>query len=391
VRRAPVPVRVLVVSLLVLVILAVLGGAPGSNRDDPSSRNAGRGGTLAMYLWLGSDSGLGFDVHRISGSFDLGGSDVLIIDQPTVDLTDADMNAVVSFVRDGGELILAADGLSSNRTFDLFTRLGAVPEQTIAGGTAHPVQQIDPAGRVHDIPLAAQTIAFRDSATTTPLLTSDGATVMASAQLGGGTAFVLGTPYPLSNLGLRADGTVRSDAYALVLALLERARGGRLAFDEFHHGEGSPSTGAAAIFDGPVGIACGLAALVVFGYLALSGRRLGRPVPAGDATRVPSASEFVEAMAHLYERSRLRGPVAERYAEELKERVAAVSGVDRHLDDAAFVAALAGYGEERAAMVREALAYARGMAAAQPRDADLLTLARHVDAVEQHWTVGAPV
>jgi uncharacterized protein DUF4350 len=388
-RRVSAPVLALTVSLLVLAVLAVLGGAPGSNRDDTSSRNAGRGGTLAMYLWLGGDSGLGFDVHRVSGSFDLAGSDVLIIDQPTVDLSDADVDAVLAFVRDGGELIIAGDATSSNRTFDLFTRLGAIPEVAIAGGTAHPVQQIDPAGRVHDIPLADNTIAFRPSTESTALLASNGTTVMTSTQMGSGSAYVLGSPYPFSNLGLRADSPVRSDAYALVLTLLERARGGRIAFDEFHHGEGSSSTGAAAIFYGSVGLACVLAALVVFVYIALSGRRLGRTVPAGDATRVPSAGEFVEAMAHLYERSRLRGPVAERYAAELKERVAAVSGVDHHLDDAAFVAALAGYGDERVVAVRDALAYARAMAQSQPRDADLLNLARHVDAVEQQWTAGA--
>jgi hypothetical protein len=106
---------------------------------------------------------------------------------------------------------------------------------------------------------------------------------------------------------------------------------------------------------------------------------------------VPTAATFVSAMAQLYERSAHRGGVADRYASELKDRVAAASGVDPHLDDAAFIAALQGYGEERAAEVGRALARARALSAGTPVDAELLALAQAVDAVESAWTAGAPV
>ncbi|HEX6493517.1 MAG TPA: hypothetical protein VF112_08380, partial [Candidatus Dormibacteraeota bacterium] len=172
------------------------------------------------------------------------------------------------------------------------------------------------------------------------------------------------------------------DADGLVLALLERSRGGRVGFDEVHHGEGS-SGGAGAVLAGPVGAAGVLAALVVLALLGVNGRRLGRPVPAGDPARVPSAHEFVAAMARLHERSSRLGGVAERYAAELKERVGAAAGVEPGLDDDAFVDRLRGFGDARADAVAAALARARTLAAGRPGDDALLALAREVDAAER--------
>ncbi|HET9050918.1 MAG TPA: hypothetical protein VFO60_04395, partial [Candidatus Dormibacteraeota bacterium] len=133
-----------------------------------------------------------------------------------------------------------------------------------------------------------------------------------------------------------------------------------------------------------------LAVLVVLAWLATSGRRLGRPVPAGDPAAVPTSRSFVDAMAQLYERSAHRGAVADRYAAELKDRVSAATGVDAHLEDPAFVAAIRGYGEARALEVEGALARARALAAGTPSDRDLVALAQAIDAVEARWTAGAP-
>jgi hypothetical protein len=172
---------------------------------------------------------------------------------------------------------------------------------------------------------------------------------------------------------------------------LERSRGGRIAFDEVHHGETQRATGAGAIFQGPLLASVGLGAATVLLFLALSGRRIGRAVPAEDPSRVPTAADFVAAVGQLFERSRRRGAVARRYAEELKERVGAGTGIDRRLDDGEFVSALRGFGEVEAEAVRDVLQRARQLEAGAPSDADLLALARRVDAVERRWTAGADV
>jgi hypothetical protein len=373
-----VPLIALAAAMTILIVIAVV--SPGGGDDlDPSSRSAGRSGTLALYTWLGPD-GLGLPVHRISGDFDLAGTDLLVVAEPTTGFTAPQIDAVESFLRGGGELLLAVDAATVPVVQPLLDRVGVDASGPVAGGDAIPVQPVDPGGRVGRVPVA-EGVGFSTPARTVPLLQRGGRPVLVGTTVGAGRAYILGSPYPLSNAGLEPR---RGDADGLVLALLERSRGGRVGFDEVHHGEGS-SGGAGEVLSGPVGAAGLLAALVVLLLLGVNGRRLGRPVPAGDPARVPSAQEFVAAMAQLHERSSRLGGVAERYAVELKERVGAAAGVEPALEDAAFVGRLRGFGDDRASAVAAALARARTLAGGRPGDDELLALAREVDAAERAW------
>lgn len=375
-----VPLIALLAALLIIVLVAVV--TPGGSDDsDPSSRSAGRAGTLALYTWLGGGGGgLGLDVRRVSGDFDLAGTDVLVVVEPTVSFSGPEVDAVESFLRGGGELVLAVDETTLPNAQDLLDRIHVGATSTVSGGDARPAQPLDPGDRVGRVPVAGA-LGLATPAGVVPLLERDGRAVLVGTPVGAGRAYVLGSPYPLGNYGLEPR---HGDADAMVLALLERSRGGRVAFDEVHHGEGS-SGGALAVLDGPVGVAGLAAALVLLALLGLGGRRLGRPVPAGDPARVPSVREFVTAMAGLYERSGRLGGVAERYATELKERVGGAAGVEPQLDDAAFVDRLGGSGEARAEAVAAVLGRARALAAGRPGDAALLALARQVDDVERAW------
>lgn len=399
-RRAAGPL-LLLASLVLIVGLALAGGSGRSAGadSDPSSRSAGSGGTLALYTWLGD---LGLDVHRISGSFDLASSDVVVLAEPTTALRDDDVRTLDGFLRGGGELVLALDSPAAlAAAAPLLEHLGQPVTGLLGGGRATPVQALVPGDQVRHVEMGGSALDLSQGSGDA-LLRLDRSVVMRGVGVGKGNAFVLGSAYPLRNSGLRAtrpdaNGVLQptgSDAYALVLDMLERAHPLarpplRVGFDDFHHGEGAHG-GAAEIFGGPLGLAGLLAALGVIAFLAGQGRRLGRPVPAGDATRVPSAAEYVGAMAQLFARSADRGAVAERFAQELKERVAAASGVDPHLDDASFVTALDGFGAERRDEVAHALASARTLGGRAPTEAALLTLVRHIDDVEAHWTAGAP-
>jgi len=382
------PLGVLLVCVVVVgVAAAFLGQSPTAN-DDPSSRNSGRLGTLALYQWL---SRLGLPVQRMSGDFSTGGADVLVVHDPILPFTAQEADATLDMVRGGGELILDVDTTSGGAASTLLDRLGALPEATglfdqgSSGDTtqnAATTVPIDPAGLVKSVPVQPG-IDFDTTPQTVPLLTVDDRVVGIGVAIGSGRAYVVGSPYPLSNDGLR-----KGDSAQLVLALIDRARGGRVVFDEVHHGETS-SGGAVAVLAGPVGLAGGLAALAIVLYLALSGRRLGRPVPAGDPARVPSATEYVAAMGALIEHASQRGGIADRYAEELKQRTGRATGIDAHLDDASFVAAMQAYDPVRAEDVRTVLARCRDLAAARPSEAQLVELARRVDAVEAEFAVGA--
>ncbi|MFN2450875.1 MAG: DUF4350 domain-containing protein [Candidatus Dormibacteria bacterium] len=378
-RRRVAPIVGLFSAVAVVVLLALAGAtaAPASNLD-PSSRVAGRAGTLALYTWLDR---LGFRVDRLSGSFTPEGRDVLIIDQPETELSDVDLARVRGFLAGGGDLILAIDSTTARNAAALLAALQLHAAPAAAGASAGVVQPIDAGDRVHQVPLSHEALAFDDGPGITPILADGGAVVgvATGGDAGRGRAYVLGTALPLSNDGLR-----RLDSAGLVLTLLERARGGRIAFDEYHHGE-LESPGAATIFRGPLGAAAVGALLVVLTYLALSGRRMGRPVPAGHAARVPSASDYIDSMAALLGRTALRGGIADRYADELKTRVGRVAGVDPRLPDDQFIAGLRGHGEQRAAGAAVVLGRARELAALRPSEEALVELARRTDLVEREW------
>jgi hypothetical protein len=382
------PLGLLLICVVVVGVAAALLGRSAPSDIDPSSRSAGNAGSLALYQWL---SRLGLPVQRMSGDFSIAGADVLIVHQPIVAITPEQADAAMAMVRSGGELILTVDQLSAGAASPLLTRLGAYPgatglfRPTQNGGTTENATvevPIDPAGLVHTVPVQPG-VEFDVSAQTVPLLTAADRVVGIAIPVGSGRAYVLGSPYPLSNDGLR-----RGDSAQLVLSLIDRARGGHVVFDEVHHGE-TGSGGATAALAGPVGLAGALAALLVLLYLGVSGRRLGRPVPASDPARVPSATEYVSAMGALIEQASQLGGVADRYAEELKQRAGRATGIDAHLDDESFLAALDAYDPARAEVVRAALHRCRELAAARPSEAELVATARQVDEAEAAFAVGA--
>ena len=372
---------VLIAGICVLAIIAIAAAVPPNDQTNPSSRSAGTLGTLALYTWF---SRLGLDVTRISGTFDLHGSDVVVCYDPTDPLTSSDVNATMSFLRAGGDVVLAVSPGSLANVAPLLGDIGVEPAPAADAGTATVAQPFDSTDRVRSVPVGAG-LTFTDQQPLVPMLVENGAVVAGMVRVGSGRAYVLGNTQPLSNDGLR-----HGDSAFLALSLLQRARGGRISFDEYHHGETNATSGAGAIFDGPVGLATGLIALVMLLTVALNGRRLGKPASDGGSAAVPSAGAYVSAMGQLFARSRQRGPIAARYADELKRRIGGATGVDWHLDDPSFCAAIASAGDPGATGLAALLAHARVLASGRPDESALLRLARDVDACERHW-MGTPV
>jgi len=368
---------VLIAALAILVVIAIAAAIPPNDAGNPSSRSAGKLGTLALYTWF---TRLGLDVNRITGSFDVGSSDLVFCYEPTVALSTSDVNATMAFLGSGGDLVLVISPDTAPNAAPLLGRLGIDPGGGSASGTATVAQPFDSTDRVGTVPVSGG-LTFTATPAFVPMLVERGQTVVGMERVGAnGRVFVLGDAQPLSNDGLRHD-----DSAFLALSLLQRARGGRIGFDEYHHGESNAVGGAAAIFDGPVGLAALLLGAVVLLTLALNGRRLGKPARDADASAIPSATSYVTAMGQLFSRSRQRGPIAARYADELKRRIGGATGVDWHLDDAMFCAAVAIGGEPRAPAIAALLAHARVLAAGRPDEVELLQLARDVDACERDW------
>lgn len=372
----------LMAALAILAVIAITTAIPPNDQLNPSSRSAGTMGTLALYTWF---SNLGLDVNRITGTFDLTGRDLVFCYDPTVALTNTDVNSVMAFLQSGGDLVLVVTPGSLAAAAPLLSKLEVNPSASVGGGVAVVAQPFDSTDRVRSVPVGSG-LTFSDQAPLVPMLVERNQVVAAMVRVGAsGRAYVIGDTAPLSNDGLR-----RGDSSFLALSLLQRARGGRISFDEYHHGEGTGTSGAGAIFDGPVGVATLLVGLVVLMAIALNGRRLGKPSQDGGEATVPSATAYVTAMGQLFARSRQRGPIAARYADELKRRIGAATGVDPHLDDAAFCAAVSVANPHAAPALASLLDHARALASGRPEESELLRLARDVDACERQWT-GAPV
>jgi hypothetical protein len=371
----------LIAALCILAVIAISSAIPPNDQTDPSSRSAGSLGTLALYTWF---SDLGLNVGRITTTFTLSGSDIVFCYDPTVALSTSDVTKVMSFLRSGGDLVLVVTPTSLADAAPLLSALDVSPTAELGGGVATVAQPFDSTDRVRSITVSSG-LTFSDTTPLVPMLVEQNSVVAGMVRVGsGGRAYVLGNTEPLSNDGLR-----RGDSSFLALSLLQRARGGRIDFDEYHHGEGSGSTGAAVIFDGPVGLAMILFGLLVLVAIAVNGRRLGKPTQDADHALVPSATAYVTAMGQLFARSRQRGPIAAHYADELKRRVGSATGVDWHLDDQTFCAAIAVASASSAASLATLLGHARQLAAGQPEESDLLRLARDVDACERQWTGAA--
>lgn len=372
----------LIGALGILAVIAITTAIPPNDQANPSSRSAGTLGTLALYTWF---SNLGLNVDRLTGTFDLTRSDVVVCYDPTVALTDADVGAVMTFLRSGGDLVLVVTPDSLAAAAPLLRTLAINPSASAGSGVATVAQPFDSTDRVQSVPVGSG-LTFSDQAPVVPMLVERGQVVAGMVRVGSaGRAIVLGDAAPLSNDGLR-----RGDSSFLALSLLQRARGGRVSFDEYHHGEGTIADGTGAIFGGPVGLAALLVGVVVLLAIAVNGRRLGKPSRDGGEAAVPSATTYVTAMGQLFARSRQRGLIAARYADELKRRVGAATGVDSHLDDAAFCAAISMTNRQSAPELAALLAHARLLASGRPEESELLRLARDIDECERQWR-GAPV
>jgi uncharacterized protein DUF4350 len=113
-----------------------------------------------------------------------------------------------------------------------------------------------------------------------------------------GNVVILGDPYIVANGGIKLGDNLQLATNILT------ARGGLIAFDEYHQGKGVSGNAFATYFAGtPV-----LALAAQIGFLVLlilwtKARRFGRPLPLAQVDR-RSSLEFVASMAELQERSR---------------------------------------------------------------------------------------
>ncbi|NTV63802.1 MAG: DUF4350 domain-containing protein [Oscillochloris sp.] len=328
---------ILMVGGLFLAVAAWLILLPAENTSEQASATSHSSrdeGTLALYRWLDD---LGYHVERLEyrDFAPDATSDLLFVLGPTTSYTPDEATAVLRWVAAGGTLILADDEPFGGASA-LLAALDVTLER-VSDPLDDPVALGQPVAPAPAINAATSLVLGQLPSAAAPLIGAVDAPILAGLQHGSGYIYLSSALRPFTNAGLADAGSP-----ALLLSLLRRAPlGGRLVFDEYHHGfVEMPSLGK-LLRSSPWGWALIYAGLVSAAYIVLSGRRFGRPRPLREETARRSSAEYLQSMAGLLHRGHKSGFLLDHYRVSLKRRLARPYGISPSLDDAAFVAALA--------------------------------------------------
>lgn len=325
----------ILLALCAVLILWVVVGTGRQQQPDfdlrPTSHSPAPSGTLALLRWM---QDLGYDAGRLEyRSFTLSADDtVLVILNPSEPINRTDADEVVRWIEAGGTLIMADDqsGLfGANSALLRQLKVEAQPYEGPGGSierapAAQPLLDNPP---VHDALVRADRVLELKRDDYAQLLGTADNTVLAGIRQGKGYIYLSSTTHPFTNEGLRDEQNV-----ALMLNLLRRLPpGGRILFDEYHHGFFTPPSLRAIVLSRPWGWALLYALAVIAAYLILTGRRFGRPVPLREEVTRRSSAEYVESMADLFQRGDKRAFILRHYYTAFKRRLARPFGINSTL------------------------------------------------------------
>ena len=280
---------------VLIAIVVVLRGTAGSDSSDHSSASDAGNGTSALRLFAGS---LGHATGSVEGDYSLPSSPALMfIFKPSTGFSNAESQQLDTWLRAGNVAVYATEERDPqlDSQFGLHVSTGTVDAP---GHAAAPIF-----GGVGSLSGASSALAFKPSAMQVPLLRNGHGDVLAvRAAVGSGQLIAMTDPLVLCNgyLRLADNGRFAADLIALT------PNGGRVLFDEFHHGQiaGNAPTATAWVLT-PWGAALALAVIVIVAGLALRGRAFGPPIPLRQSADRSSA-EYAAAVGSLLHRTGAR-------------------------------------------------------------------------------------
>jgi hypothetical protein len=372
---------ILIIAGLFLALILFVALGPGRQPDQDTlqgstTHSSAADGALAFYTWARE---MGYDARRLEyRPFALDEhDDALVILNPSQTIRRAEVRAALDWVERGGTLILADDTTAlfgaANALFDELKFETAPLSNTSTLERAAPAQPALDQPPVAAASVQAERRLVPQTDNYVELLGASDDLLVAGISYGDGYIYLSAATRPFTNAGLR-----EAENAALVLNMLRRIpAGGRIQFDEYHHGFFTPPSARRALLSSPWGWAAAYAALATALYLALGGRRFGRPVPLAEEVARRSSAEYVESMADLFQRSGKRAYILRHYHGTLKRKLARPLGVNPQLDDDTFVREIA-----RARPVDEPalLALLGRLRAADPGEAELVRAVADADA-----------
>lgn len=373
-------IAIIIGLFLALILFIAFGPARRpSNATLPAAttHSSAPEGAQALYDWARA---LGYDGRRLEyRQFALDESDAaLVILNPSEPINRVRARAVLDWLGQGGTLIMALDRNAlfgpQNALLDELKFDTAVYTATDSLEQAAPAQPALDQPPLQTAPVQARRVLVPLRDDYAPLLGSADGLVVAGIKVGNGYAYLSASAFPFSNAGLRDEANA-----ALVLNMLRRVPpGGRILFDEYHHGFFTPPSTRKIIFGSPWGWAATYAVLVLGFYFVLGGRRFGRPVPLREEVVRRSSAEYIESMAGLFLRGGKRAFILKHYRDAFKRRLARRDGINPQLDDESFVRELA---RARAIDEPTLLGLLGRLRAQNPSEAELVRTVADADAL----------
>jgi hypothetical protein len=295
--------RGLFAALLMLMLVVIVGidayqkirRQPGP----PSTYNAASAGYKALYLWLRE---LGVPAKRWERTFTElpREAEVLLMMSPRLGPGPEEVNALETWVRGGGTLVLVSspsNAFAKHFGFELKMRPRDLKKEVKALSF-----QPGPYIRGKRTIVSKSHVGI-DSKKPEAIVHSQGAfgNLMVVLEEGKGRVIMLADPSLFSNLHLR-DGDHARLALDLLLTHLDR---GPLLIDEYHHGYGRVTSVAAYVFQSEAFVPILQVLFLVLLLWGAAGRRFG---PARPLRREMerSSMEYVRAVAQLFQRVKAR-------------------------------------------------------------------------------------
>ena len=283
-----------VLGVLVLVLVLLRGSSTQGQSPNHASTSDAVDGTSALRAYADA---LGYPSRSVEGTFSLpAAAGLLFVFTPSNGFSADQVAQLNSWMQSGATVVYAAEAGDPQ----LDSQFGLRRSGTGVPAKAHAAAPIF--GGVEVVRGADTARAFKPAATQVPLLRNDAGEVLGLRQaVGQGQLVALTDPLILCNgyLGKADNGRFAADLMAMTPA------GGRVWFDEFHHGAAAFASPETAWMTTPWGFALLLAVIITFAGLAMRGRAFGPAIPLR-ARDDRSTAEYAVAVGSLLHRTGAR-------------------------------------------------------------------------------------
>jgi hypothetical protein len=370
----------------------------GSRQSQENESNGDRSsfastpfGTLAYYTLLEET---GYPVTRLTRSYtslkDSSeiGTLILISLPPTSNPDPEEFAEVERWVQAGGLLIVIDREIQIELP-------GNIQVHTTPAYISSPVRPVQPTLFAKGVRRLSVTnpssyVSLTGSSTVVDIADNQGA-IVADTKLGRGRVIFVTEPHIVANNGIDED-----DNLALALNVLQGRPGGKIAFDEYHHGYGTGSLlsggGFLGYFKGTPVPWILLQVILISVFLIYSrGRRFARALPLKTERRTTNL-EFVSSMANIARIARASGLAMENIYAEFRRRLCHYTGLGRDVDSPRLAKEVASRSRISERSLRDLMARCeRIIAGYRASDSEMLNLVTRIRDIESDLKLWGPL